>query len=142
MDNTDDPPSRKADAYLAAAARLEIPLGALGEAMEQVERVGTQVAHSPYMTQVVADRAKWHKLETLTQPVEKLAASLANPDVVREMLQLLAPSLVFPAATPLQIDFSGEALHRAREEAELHKENLRKMIAAELKQIGTPGNAA
>jgi hypothetical protein len=94
------------------------------------------------MTQVVADRAKWHKLETLTQPVGKLAASLADPGVVQEMLQLLAPSLVFPAATPLQIDFSGEALHRARQEAELHKENLRKMIAAELERIETPGNAA
>jgi hypothetical protein len=142
MTDTDDRLSRKEAEYLKAAARLEVPFGALGEAMDQVERVGTQIAHSAYMTQVVADRAKWHKLETLTQPVEKLAASLADPGVVQEMLQLLAPSLVFPAATPLQIDFSGEALHRARQEAELHKENLRKMIAAELERIETPGNAA
>jgi hypothetical protein len=142
MTDTDDRLSRKEAEYLKAAARLEVPFGALGEAMDQVERVGTQIAHSAYMTQVVADRAKWHKLETLTQPVDKLAASLADPGVVQGMLQLLAPSLVFPAATPLQIDFSGEALHRARQEAELHKENLRKMIAAELERIETPGNAA
>jgi hypothetical protein len=142
MNDTEERPGRKEAEYLKAAARLEVPLGALAEAMDEVERVGTQIAHSSYMTQVVADRAKWHKLEILTQPVGRLAATLANPDAVHDMLQLLAPSLVFPAATPLQIDFSGEALHRARQEAELHKENLRKMIAVELKRIDTPGNAA
>jgi hypothetical protein len=142
MNDTDERPGRIEAEYLKAAARLEVPLGVLAEAMEQVERVGTQVAHSGYMTQVVADRAKWHKLETMTQPVGKLAAALADPAAVHDILHLLAPSLVFPDATPLQIDFSGEALHRARQEAELYKENLRKMITAELGRLDAPGDAA
>jgi hypothetical protein len=140
MTGIDDRLGRNAAEYLKAAARLEVPLGALGEAMDEVERVGSQIAHSTYMAQVVADRAKWHKLETMTQPVEAFAATLADPDAVQRMLQLLAPSLVFPAATPMQIDFSGEALHQAREKAELHKENLRKMIAAEIRRIEATGN--
>jgi hypothetical protein len=136
MDDTDDRLGRNAAEYLKAAARLEVPLGALAEAMDEVERVGAQISHSTYMAQVVAERAKWHKLETMTQPVAAFAESLASPDAVQKMLQLLAPSLVFPAATPMQIDFSGEALHRARQEAELHKENLRRMISSELRRIG------
>lgn len=139
MTDTDDRLSRDSE-YLKAAARLETALGALAEAMDEVERVGAQIAHSTYMTQVVADRAKWHKLETMTQPVSTFAATLADRDATHRMLQLLAPSLVFPAATPMQIDFSGEALHRARREAELHKENLRKMINAEIRRIETMGN--
>jgi hypothetical protein len=142
MNGTDDPPPRNAAEYMKAAERLEVPLGALAEAMDEVERVGAQIAYSTYMAQVVADRDKWHALETMTQPLERFAESLADPDAVQKMMQLLAPSLVFPAATPMQIDFSGEALHRAREEAELHKENLRKMISAEIKRIDALGNAS
>jgi hypothetical protein len=142
MNDTDDRLNRKEAEYLKAAARLEVPLGALAEAMDEVERVGAQIAHSTYMAQVVADRAKWHKLETLTQPLPAFAESLASPDLVHKMMQLLAPSLVFPAATPMQIDFSGEALHRARQEAELHKENLRKMISTEIRRIDSQGSAA
>jgi hypothetical protein len=142
MNDTDDRLNRKEAEYLKAAARLEVPLGALAEAMDEVERVGAQIAHSTYMAQVVADRAKWHKLETLTQPLPAFAESLASPDLVHKMMQLLAPSLVFPAATPMQIDFSGEALHRARQEAELHKENLRKMISTEIGRIDSQGSAA
>lgn len=140
MTGTDDPLRPHAAQYLAAAARLEQPIGALAESMDEVERVAAQIAHSTYMTQVVAERAKWHKLEIMTQPVEKFAATLADRDATARLLQLLAPSLVFPAATPMQIDFSGEALHRARQNAELHKENLRKMIAAELNRIDAMGN--
>ena len=92
--------------------------------MDDIERVAAQIAHSTYMAQVVADRAKYHKLQILTQPESTFAATLADRDATRQLLQLLAPSLVFPAATPMQIDFSGEALHRARQVAELHKENL------------------
>lgn len=139
MTDTEDRLSRDSE-YLKAAGRLETALGALAEAMDEVERVGAQIAHSTYMTQVVADRAKWHRLETMTQPVSTFAATLADRDATQRMLQLLAPSLVFPAATPMQIDFSGEALHRARREAELHKENLRKMINAELRRIDAMGN--
>jgi hypothetical protein len=139
MTDTDDRLSRDSE-YLKAAGRLETALGALAEAMDEVERVGAQIAHSTYMTQVVADRAKWHKLETMTQPVSTFAATLADREATQRMMQLLAPSLVFPAATPMQIDFSGEALHRARREAELHKENLRKMINAELRRIEAIGN--
>jgi hypothetical protein len=141
MNGIDDPLRPNATAYMDAAARLEQPLGQLAESMDEVERVGAQIAHSTYMAQVVADRAKWRKLETMTQPVARLAATLADRDATATMLQLLAPSLVFPAATPMQIDFSGEALHRARQSAELHKENMRKMIAAELKRIDTAGDA-
>ncbi|MDL2355986.1 MAG: hypothetical protein QFF03_12085 [Pseudomonadota bacterium] len=136
MDDTDDALSRNAAHYLQAAARLEQPLGALAEAMDEVERVGAQIAHSTYMSQVVADRAKYHQLQALSQPEATLAATLADADATRRLLQLLAPSLVFPAATPMQIDLSGEALHRARLAAELHKENLRKLIAAETGRIG------
>ena len=135
MNGTDEPLRRNAAAYLEAAARLEQPMGQLAESMDEVERVGAQIAHSTYMAQVVADRAKWHKLETMTQPVERFAAALADRDATATLLQLLAPSLVFPAATPMQIDFSGEALHRARQNAEQHKENLRKLIAAELRRV-------
>lgn len=141
MNGTDDPPRRDAAAYMDAAARLEQPLGLLAESMDEIERVGAQIAHSTYMTQIVADRAKWHKLETMTQPVARFAAALADRDAVATMLQLLAPSLVFPAATPMQIDFSGEALHHARRHAEQYKENLRKMIVAEVKRIDTAGDA-
>lgn len=137
MNDTDDGLSRNAAHYLQAAARLEQPFGALAEAMDEVERVGAQIAHSTYMSQVVADRAKYHQLQVLSQPETTLAATLANPDAARHLLQLLAPSLVFPAATPMQIDLSGEALHRARQAAELHKENLRKLIAAEIRRIDT-----
>jgi hypothetical protein len=135
MNDTDDRLSRQAAEYLKAAARLEVSLGALAEAMDEVERVGAQISHSTYMAQVVADRAKWHKLETMTQPVTAFAKFLADENSVQKMLLLLAPSLVFPAATPMQIDFSGEALHRARQEAELHKENLRRMISSEVRRI-------
>jgi hypothetical protein len=141
MNETDEPLRRNAAAYMEAAARLEQPMGQLAEAMDEIERVGAQIAHSTYMAQVVAERAKWHKLETMTQPVERFAAALADRDAAATMMQLLAPSLVFPAATPMQIDFSGEALHRARQSAELHKENLRKMIAAELRRIDAAGDA-
>lgn len=140
MTDTDDRLSGDSSEYLKAAGRLEQALGALAEAMDEVERVGAQIAHSTYMTQVVADRAKWHKLETMTQPMATFAATLADRDATQQMLQLLAPSLVFPAATPMQIDFSGEALHRARRDAELHKENLRKMINAELRRIDALGS--
>jgi hypothetical protein len=141
MNGSDDRPGRNADEYLKAAARLEIPLGALAEAMDEVERVGAQIGHSTYMAQVVADRARWHELETMTQPLPAFAGSLARPDLVQKMLQLLAPSLVFPAATPMQIDFSGSALHDARQQAEQHKENLRRMIAFELRRIDAPGTS-
>jgi hypothetical protein len=141
MNGSDDRPGRNADEYLKAAARLEVPLGALAEAMEEVERVGAQIAHSTYMAQVVADRAKWHELETMTQPLPAFAESLARPDLVQKMLQLLAPSLVFPAATPMQIDFSGSALHDARQQAEQHKENLRRMISFELRRIDALGRS-
>lgn len=141
MSGIDEPLRRNAAAYMDAAARLEQPLGQLAEAMDEIERVAAQIAHSTYMTQVVAERAKWHKLETMTQPVERFAAALADRDTADTMLRLLAPSLVFPAATPMQIDFSGEALHRARQNGELHKENMRKMIIAELKRVDTAGDA-
>ena len=141
MSGIDEPLRRNAAAYMDAAARLEQPLGQLAEAMDEIERVAAQIAHSTYMTQVVAERANWHKLETMTQPVERFAAALADRDTAATMLRLLAPSLVFPAATPMQIDFSGEALHRARQNGELHKENMRKMIAAEIKRVETAGEA-
>jgi hypothetical protein len=141
MNGTDDPPGRHAAQYLQAAARLEQPLGALAASMDEVERVGAQIAHSTYMAQVVSERARWHQMESMTQPVETFAATLANRDATRRLLQLLAPSLVFPAATPMQIDFSGEALHRACANAELHKENLRKLISGELKRIDALGAA-
>jgi hypothetical protein len=138
MNGIDDSP-RLNTQYLEAAGRLETPLGALAEAMDEVERVAAMTGHSTYMTQVVADRAKWHQLETITQPVENLAATLASQDATHRLMQLLAPSIVFPAATPMQIDISGEALHRARRNAEMHKENLRKLIAVELRRIEAPG---
>lgn len=139
MDSMEDGLTRNANEYMKAAARLEQPLGALAESMDEVERVAAQTAHSTYMAQVMAERAKWHKLETMTQPVSTLAATLADPDATRQLLQLLAPSLVFPAATPMQIDLSGEALRHAREVAELHKENMRKMISAEIRRIDALG---
>ncbi|MET0858818.1 MAG: hypothetical protein ABWY27_18880 [Telluria sp.] len=138
MNGIQDSP-RSATYFLDAAGRLETPLGALAEAMDEVERVAAMTAHSTYMTQVVADRAKWHQLETITQPVQTLAATLADRDATQRLLRLLAPSIVFPAATPMQIDISGEALHRARRTAEMHKENLRKLISAELRSIEPPG---
>ena len=140
MNGTIDPPSRHSEAYLHAAARLEQSLGQLAEAMDEVERVGAQIAHSTYMAQVVADRAKYHKLQELTQPESTFAATLADRDATARLMQLLAPSLVFPAMTPMQIDFSGEALHHARQAAELHKENLRKMITAEVRRIDALGD--
>jgi hypothetical protein len=138
MNGTDDSPRPHAQ-YLDAAGRLEQPLGALAEAMDEVERVAAMTAHSTYMTQVVADRARWHQLETMTQPMQTLAATLASQDATQRLLQLLAPSIIFPAATPMQIDISGEALHHARRAAEMHKENLRKLISAELRRVDTPG---
>jgi hypothetical protein len=138
MNGIDD--SSRTNAYLDAAGRLETSLGALAEAMDEVERVAAMTAHSTYMTQVVADRARWHQLETITQPVQTLAATLADRDSTHRLLQLLAPSIVFPAATPMQIDISGEALSRARRAAEMHKENLRKLISAELRRIEPPGD--
>ena len=140
MNDIHEPRGDRAAEYIKAAARLEQPMGALAESMDEVERVAAQISHSTYMSQVVADRAKWHKLETMTQPLEKFAATLADRDATMRMLQLLAPSLVFPAATPMQIDLSGEALHRARQVAELHKENLRKMITTEIRRIDTLDN--
>ncbi|WP_426190655.1 hypothetical protein [Massilia sp. DWR3-1-1] len=130
-----DPARADPARFMKAAARLEQPLGALAETMQEVERIATQIGHSTYMHQVVAERARHHRLRTLTQPSAVLADSLATPGCVHEMLQLLAPSLVFPAATPMQVDFSGEALHRTRRLAELHKENLRKMIAMEARRL-------
>jgi hypothetical protein len=135
MDDTDDGLRRKAAQYMHAVARLEQPLGALAEAMDDIERMAAQISHSTYMGQVVADRAKYHKLQSMTQPESTFAATLADRDATARLLQLLAPSLVFPAATPMQIDLSGEALHRARQAGEQHKENLRKMIAAEIRRI-------
>jgi hypothetical protein len=139
MIDADDKLSGDVSEYMKAVTSLEQALGALAEAMDEVERVGTQIAHSTYMVQVASDRARWHKLETLTQPLSTFAATLADRDATGKMMQLLAPSLVFPAATPMQIDFSGEALHRARQRAELHKENLRNMINAELRRIDAIG---
>jgi hypothetical protein len=135
MSDTDDRLKRNEAEYMKAVARLEQPLGALAESMDDIDRVAAQIAHSTYMAQVVADRAKYRKLQMLTQPESTCAATLADRDATRQLLQLLSPSLVFPAATPMQIDLSGEALHRARQVAELHKENLRKLIAAEIKRI-------
>ncbi|WP_426177001.1 hypothetical protein [Massilia sp. TWR1-2-2] len=139
MNSTDD--SSAPNACLDAARRLETALGALAEAMGEVERVAAMTGHSTYMAQVVAERARWHQLESITQPVETLAATLASPESTQRMLQLLAPSIVFPAATPIQIDISGEALSRARRTAEMHKENLRKLIATELRRIAARGDA-
>jgi hypothetical protein len=139
MNSTDD--FSGPNAYLDAAGRLETALGALAEAMDEVERVAAMAGHSTYMAQVVAERAKWHQLETITQPVETLAATLAGRESRQRMLQLLAPSIVFPAATPMQIDINGEALARARRAAEMHKENLRKLIATELRRMAPPGDA-
>lgn len=135
MTDTDDRLKRNEAEYMKAVARLEQPLGALAESMDDIDRVAAQIAHSTYMAQVVADRAKYRKLQILTQPESTFAATLADRDATRQLVQLLAPSLVFPAATPMQIDLSGEALHRARQVAELHKENLRKLIAAEIKRL-------
>lgn len=135
MNDTDDGRRPIENEYLKAAGRLETPLGALAASMDEVERVAAIAAHSTYMAQVVADRAKWHKIETMTLPILKFADTLADRDATRQLLQLLAPSLVFPAATPMQIDLTGEALHRARQYAELHKENMRKMITAEIRRI-------
>lgn len=141
MNGTDDSP-RSNSLYLDAAGRLETSLGALAEAMDDVERVAALTAHSTYMSQVVADRAKWHQVETITQPVQTLADTLASRDATQRLLQLLAPSIIFPAATPMQLDISGEALHRARRAAEMHKENLRKLISAELRRIEPGGDGA
>ncbi len=136
MNGTYDPPAQP---HLDAAARLQQALGQLAEAMDEVERVAIGVANSTYLTQVQADRAKWHRLEAMTQPLAAFAAHLADGDEVNHMLRLLAPSIVFPAATPMMSDFSGEMLHRARAAAELHKENLRKLISNELSRIATAG---
>lgn len=130
-----EPPRVDTARFFKAAARLEQPLGALAEAMDDVERTAVQIGHSTYMHQVVAERARYQRLRALTEPMAVLADSLATPGCVHQLLQLLAPALVFPAATPMQIDLSGEALHRARRLAELHKENLRKMIAMEAHRL-------
>lgn len=138
MNGTDVTPTQ---IYLDAAARLQQPLGQLAEAMDEVERVAIGVSNSTYMTQVQADRAKWHQLESMTQPLASFAARLADADEVNHMLRLLAPSIVFPAATPMLTDFSGEMLHRARAAAELYKENLRKLITAERDRAAGEGDA-
>lgn len=129
-------------AMLQAAARLEQPLGALADAMDEVERIALQIGHSTYMHLLVAERARYARLHALTATLALLAESLATPGCVHQMLQLLAPALVFPAATPMQADFSGEMLHRARRVAELHKENLRKMIASEAARLALDGAPA
>lgn len=118
-----------------AAACLEQQLGALAEAMDDVERTATAVSYSPYMHQVRDQRARYQRLRTLTEPLPVLVDSLLTPGCVHQMLQLLSPSLVFPAATPMQTDFSGEMLHHARQIAELHKENLRRLISQEAAQL-------
>lgn len=135
MNQIIDPPRADTARFVKAASRLEQPLGALAEAMDEVERIAIQIGHSTYMQQVVVERARYQRLRTLTQPATVLADSLATPGCVHQLLQLLAPALVFPAATPMQTDFSGEALHRARRLAELHKENLRKMIMMEAERL-------
>jgi hypothetical protein len=123
------PPHRLPAGIEDAAAHLEQQLGALAEVMDDLDRVATQVGYSPYMHQVRAERARYQRLRELTEPLPVLIDSLLTPGCIHQMLQLLAPSLVFPAATPMQIDFSGEMLHRARQIAELHKENLRRAIS-------------
>ena len=130
-----NPPRAESSGMEATVARLEQQLGALAEAMDDVERIALQIGYSPYMHQVVAERARYQRLRSLTEPASVLEESLATPGCVHQMLQLLAPSLVFPASTPMQIDFSGEMLHRARRVAELHKENLRKLIASEARRL-------
>ena len=135
MNETINPPRADSGGIQIAVARLEQQLGALAEAMDDVERIALQVGYSPYMHQVAAERARYLRLRSLTEPEDVLADSLATPGCVHQMLQLLAPSLVFPTATPMQIDFSGEMLHRARQVAELHKENLRKLIASEARRL-------
>lgn len=122
-------------AHQQAAARLQQPLAALAEAMDAVERVAMQIGHSTYMQQLVAERARYQRLHALSYNAATLAETLATPGCVHQLLQLLVPTLVFPAATPMQIDLSGEMLHRARSLAELHKENLRKMIASEARRL-------
>ena len=135
MKETLNPPSADSSGMRLTVARLEQQLGALAEAMDDVERIALQVGYSPYMHQAMADRDHYRRLRSLTEPASVLADSLATPGCVHHMLQLLAPSLVFPAMTPMQIDFSGEMLHRARQIAELHKENLRKLIAFEARRL-------
>lgn len=135
MNAISDPPRADSALFMQAAERLEQPLGALAEAMDDLERIATQIGYSPYMHQVVAERMRYQRLRTLTQPESVLADTLATPGCVHQLLQLLAPALVFPAATPIQIDFSGEALSQARRIAELHKENLRKLIAMEARHL-------
>jgi hypothetical protein len=135
MNETLDPPRAAPGEMTSAVARLEQQLGALAEAMDDVERIALQIGHSPYMHQLVAERARYQRLRSLTEPASVLEQSLATPGCVHQMLQLLAPALVFPASTPMQIDFSGEMLHRARLNAELHKENLRKLIASEARRL-------
>lgn len=135
MNDTLAPPSATTAATLPAAARLELPLTMLADAMDDVERIALQIGHSTYMHQLVAERARYQRLRALSLTPAVLADSLATPLCVQQMLQLLAPALVFPAATPMQIDFSGELLHRARRLAELYKENLRWMIAVEADRL-------
>lgn len=135
MNETLNPPRADSSGMDATVARLEQQLGALAEAMDDVERIALQIGYSPYMHQVVAERARYQRLRSLTEPAGVLKESLVTPGCVHQMLQLLAPSLVFPASTPTQIDFSGEMLHRARRVAELHKENLRKLIAGEARRL-------
>ena len=144
---TSSPPTPMLDQYLAlrprglspgfqhAAARLEQQLGALAEAMDDVERTATRAGYSPYMHQVVDQRARYQRLRTLTEPLPVLVDSLLTPGCVHQMQQLLSPSLVFPAATPMQNDFSGEMLHHARQIAELHKENLRRLVTEVASQL-------
>jgi hypothetical protein len=118
-----------------AAACLEQQLGALADAMDDVERTATAVGHSSYMPQVRDQRARYYRLRSLTEPLPVLVDSLLTPGCVHHMLQLLAPSLVFPAATPMQNDLSGEMLHHARQIAELHKENLRRLVSQVAAQL-------
>ena len=123
---------------MATAMRLEQPLGALGDAMTGIEHMAF-TSQSSYMPQVVAEQAKWQLLQELTQPLETLAAALADRAATQHILALLAPALVFPAATPMQRDDSGEILHALRQTAELHKENLRRLIAAHIGQFDAQG---
>ena len=127
--------------YMATAMRLEQPLGVLGEAMTGIERMA-YTSQSSYMPQVVAEQAKWQQLQELTQPLETLAAALADRAATQHILELLAPTLVFPAATPMQRDDSGAVLHALRQTAELYKENLRRLIAAHIGQLDAKGRIA
>lgn len=121
--------------HMHAARRIEQEMGALGDAMEDIERTAAMISESPLMPQVLNELAKWRELQLLTHPVNRLATVLTNRQASQHVLALLAPTIVFPAATPMQIDLSGEMLNSARRKVELHKENLRKIINSEIRQL-------